>query len=56
MGDTRSGRRRDSTLMRCRVCEEEIPEVDNGLCDECYWLEARLGNKQTERDDNEINN
>ena len=30
------------STLNCRVCSDATDNAD-GLCDDCYWLETRLG-------------
>jgi NMD protein affecting ribosome stability and mRNA decay len=31
------------STLTCTLCDEPIEPHFSGLCDDCYWLETRLG-------------
>jgi NMD protein affecting ribosome stability and mRNA decay len=43
------------STLTCRLCSEPIEELDEGICEECYWLEIRLGRNKgaTDATDND---
>lgn len=34
------------STLTCTLCDEPIDSDADGLCDDCYWLEMRLGRQQ----------